>query len=306
MKIELQVNDKKYQGWENITINKSMLSISDTFSMNIYNGIDINIVGGDSVKILVDDKVFLSGFVDSLKLGISDTKKPLSVSGRSKSSDLIDCNIFENKQYNIQNAKVIISDLVKPFGITVSSSLNLEPLEVFDTKVGETYFNAINRLCKQNNILPISDKNGNIKLVKNQLIENEKVLKDSDFKELEFNQNFTNRFSEYTYKKEGIVVDVSDGKTTDTDIKRFRPFVGINTEDKTNKDLANWKKNNDISKSINLTAIVTGWDLEINTIVRLDTEIVKNSYLVKDIEYSKSDSGTISKLTLVDKGLFNV
>lgn len=304
MKLELKVGNRKYSGWEDMAISKSMQSIANSFSMNIFQGDQIDIGDDDLIQILKDDKVFFTGYLEESTLGISDVKKPLSISARSKSMDLIDCNISQNKQYNKQNIKQIISDLIKPFNITVSSSLILEPLEVFNTKIGETYFNAINRLCKQTNTLPISDNFGNIEIVKNQQTIISEPLRDQDFKQLDFPKKLSERFSEYTYKKEGIVTDVTDGKIQDNTVKRFRPFVGINTEDKDNTDLAKWQKNHNKVNEIKLTAIVKGWDLEINTIVKLETSIVNSSFLIHDIVYSKSSSGTISNVTLVSKDLY--
>jgi len=68
--------------------------------------------------------------------------------------------------------------------------------------------------------------------------------------------------------------------------------------------MAIWKQNNDISRSIFLSGSLLGWNEEINTIITLDTELVKNSFLIKDIEYTKSDNGTISNINFVDKNLF--
>jgi len=304
MKIELKVGGKKYSGWENITITKSMQSVAHNFSMNIYKGDNLSILDDDLIEILKDDKVFFTGYLDRIVLGISDVKKPLFLEGRSKALDLIDCNILNNKQYNKQTIKQIISDLVDPFGIKVSSSLELDTIDVFDTKIGETYFNAINRLCKQTNTLPISDNEGNIEITKNVGNQESKILKDQDFKELTYPKRLINRFDKYTYKKDGIKSDITDGTVEDSTVKRFRPFVAINTEDKTNNDLAKWKKNNNKSNEICLRAVVYGWDFSINTIVKVETDVVNASFLIKDITYLKGDNGTVSDMTLVSKDLY--
>ena len=306
MEVKLKIKNKLYRGVEDISIDKSMQSIANSFSMNIFKGDTVDITNNDLIRILVDDEVFFTGYIDSYNLGIGDKKKPLLLAGRSKAMDLVDCNVLQNKQYNKQTILQIIKDIITPFDITVSSSLTLEPLETFNSKIGETYFTAINRLCKQTNTLPISKKDGNIELVKNQKTKSKKILRDGDFKELNFIQSFPSRFSQYTYKKETAVVNIQDGVIQDEDIERFRPFVATNNEDKTNEDLANWKKNNDIANSIALTGIVVGWDLEINEIVKVETDIVNNSFLIKDIQYERSNNGTISHITFVDKDLFDV
>ena len=80
----------------------------------------------------------------------------------------------------------------------------------------------------------------------------------------------------------------------------------VNTEDKSNKDLAEWKKNNSLARSISIDGKFESWDFDINTIYNIDTKKAKGQFLIKDIQYSKDNSGTISKVNFVDKDLFNV
>jgi len=306
MKLELKVNNIKYSGWEGVSITKSMTSISHTFSMSILNSQEVEIQNDDVVEILVNDKTFLTGFIDEMTVSVNDKKMPMQISGRSKTGDLIDSHILTPQQYNKLNILQIISNIVDKFGMKVTTNIKLSPLSVFNTKVGETYFNAINRLCKQTNTLPISDKDGNIIVVKNDKKESGIVLKDDDFKSLKYTKKLTYRHDKYVYKKESMANDVSDGIEPDVSVKRFRPFVKVNTEDKTNQDLAKWQLNKNKAEELTLSAVVQGWNLEINTIVKIDTSIVQNSFLIKEITYTKNDSGTVSNITFVSKGLFDV
>ncbi len=304
MTLELQIGNYRYSGWENVTINKSMDGIVDTFAMSIMNR-DIEINDDDIVKVIKDGEIFLSGYFDTINISINDTKQPMEVSGRSRPCDLVDCNIEKTKQYNNQNIVQIISDMVKPFNIKVSSSLKLEKLTIFKTKVGETYFDAINRLCKQTNTLPVSTKSGDLEIIKNSMKLYPIILKDCDFMELNYPRVLNERFSKYIYKKEGAGGDITDGVLKDENVSRYRPFVGVNTEDKTNQDMAKWKKNYNNAKEISLTAKVYGWDLEVNTLVKIDTSLVNNTFLVKEITYNKGDSGTYMDVTFVDRNLYS-
>ena len=306
MQLELKVNNVKYSGWEKVSIVKSMTSIAHTFSMEILNGAELSIQNDDIIEILVDGKTFLTGYIDEITASIGDKKMPTRISGRSKTGDLIDSNILTPQQYNKLNVLQIMSNIVSKFGMKVISNIKLSPLEVFNTKVGETYFNAINRLCKQTNTLPISDKDGNIIIVKNDKKDSGIVFKDDDFKSLKYTKKLTYRHDKYVYKKESMIDDVTDGIINDDTVSRFRPFVKVNTEDKTNQDLAKWQYNKNKSEELSLTAVVHGWELEINTIVKIDTEIVQNSFLIKEISYTKDNSGTVSNVTFVSKGLFDV
>ena len=306
MKVYLQVKNKQYLGWEKITINKSMMSICNNLSMSLDDSVGIDISSDDLLEVYKDDKIFFTGYLDSYEHETQSKVKPLKITARSKAMDLVDCSIYENKEYNKLTAEQIIKQMIKPFNIEVSTNLKLEPIETFSTKVGETYFNAINRLCKQVNILPISDERGNIKLIKNSNIAQSETLTDNKFLGLKIKNIFNNRFSTYTYKKESSSQDIQDGTVEDSEIKRFRPFLEVNTENKSNKDLAEWKKNNSLAKSISIDAKFESWDFDINTIHKIDTKKAKGQFLIKDIQYSKDNSGTISKVNFVDKDLFNV
>lgn len=304
--IELKINNLKYSGWEDISISKDIMSIADTFNLTIENGTTLNVSEGDYIQILDDNSVILSGYVDIYDISIEDNKSPLRLTGRSKSGDLVDCMIENYKQYSQQTPLSIIRDIISAFDITVSSNITLPVVSTFETKVGETFFNAINRLCKQTNILPISSTNGNLLLTKNTLQASSIVLRDKDLKSIKFRSDISNQYSKYVYKKEAMASDVSDGTSNNLFVTRYRPFVGVNTDNKTNLDMAQWKKNNSNANSIQLEISVTGWDLEINKIVTIESQIIKNSYLIKSITYLKGDNGKISNITLVDKGLFNV
>lgn len=306
MTLELQIENYRYAGWENVVINKSMDSIVDNFAMSIKDSTEIGLTEDSNVKVIKDGKVFLSGFFDNITVNVGDTKQPMELSGRSRPCDLVDCNIEENKQYNNQNIVQIMEDLVSPFNIKVSSSLELEPLELFKTKVGETYFDAINRLCKQTNTLPISTVNGDIEIIKNAMKMSSKILRDGDFKELSFPRVLKERFSKYTYRKESADEDITDGFIEDENVTRFRPFVAVNTEDKTNLDMAEWKKNYNNAREISLEAkVYDGWDLEINTLVKIETSFVENIFLIKELTHNKGDNGTYTDIVFVDRNLYS-
>lgn len=304
--IQLKVGNKLYSGWENISITKDMLSIAHTFQLSIEKGSSVGISEGDFVQILDDNKFIVSGYIDIYDIEIQDSKSPLILTGRSKACDLVDCMVENFKKYTNLNALKILQDIIVDFDISVSTTLSLDPVDVFETKVGETFFNAINRLCKQTNLLPISDSKGNLVLIKNQNKAIIRTLKDQDLKKIKFVSNNTNQFSKYSYKKEAIVVDVTDAHVDNKNIKRYRPFVGTNGENKTNLDMSNWKKDNAEANGIQLDITVDNWDYDINTIIGIDSQLIKNSYLIKSISFIKGNNGKVSNLVLVDKRLFNV
>jgi len=305
MDLALKVGNKIYKGWENIRINKSMTSICHTFDMDIKTSQGIELDQNSLVTILKDGFVFLTGYVDFLEISIEDTQQPMRIAGRSKTADLVDCMIVENHEYSGQNALQIISHMIQNFDIGIYTDIDLEVVETFTTKVGETYFNAINRLCKQQNILPISDEFGDILLTINRKNISDIVLQ--SFTSFRFSFDSSSRYSEYIYKQESSLDDVADQKLIDPIYDRYRPFVDINNEEnKSNNEMCKWKNNSDKARSFNLDVSIVGWDIDINSVIKIEAPFASGFWLVLDVDYSKSDNGSVSNLILCDKDLFDV
>ena len=302
--IEIVINDAIYSGIENISINKDILKICNSFNISIESQEALNIKAGDKITILENKKTFFVGYIDTYNIQITNNKSPLSVSGRSLAGDLVDCNITQFKQYTQLEPLSIIQDIIKDFSISVSTSLTLNKLDL-NINTGDTYFNVINKVCKQYNILVISNKNGNIELVRNAKKQNNIILKDKDLLSINYSNDVSKQFKTYTYLKEEINKDVKDGTVENSKILRHRPFLKINNQSKTNLDLSKWEKQNREANSEKLTISVLNWDFEMNTILEIDTPIIKNAYLIKSINYSYSSTGgKISKLELINKELY--
>lgn len=304
MKIELVSGGKRYQGWENITITKSILSIADTFTMQINKSDAIAIDYNDKIQIYKDGNLFLTGYIDEINESISDKISPLSIVGRSKAGDLIDCNIEDVKQYNNQSLIKIIKDLIKDFDVKVSTNIENITVEKFDAQIGETFFSAINRLCKQTNTFPVSTPSGDILITKNTQSLFQNTIKDSQLKSITYPRKLNEIYSKYVYKKEGIITDVTDATEKEDVLTRYRPFVELNNQDKTNEDMAKWKKTNAKANAISLNITLVEWEIEPNKIVKINSKIVKNDFLVKSATYTKGNDGTISQYELISKDLY--
>ena len=79
-------------------------------------------------------------------------------------------------------------------------------------------------------------------LVKNSKNQSKTILKDTNLKAINYTSNLTNQFSKYVYKKESSTDDITDSTVLNPFVNRYRPFVGINTENRTNLDFATWKR----------------------------------------------------------------
>ena len=91
--IEIIVNDTAYKGIENISINKDILNICNSFNISIESQEALNIKAGDKIIILENKKTFFVGYIDTYNIQITSNKSQLIISGRSLANDLVDSNI---------------------------------------------------------------------------------------------------------------------------------------------------------------------------------------------------------------------
>ncbi len=301
---KLKIAGVYYKGWQNVNIKKDITSLVDSFSTTILD--DISIAGDDKIEIYQNDVLVLTGYVDNIQKGISDKRQPLQINGRSLASDLIDCNIAETKQFIKNTPKEIINKIMSPYGLKADTDIELETIAKFNTKIGDTVFDTINRICKQTNILPISTPAGGLKLIRNTGAKGKRTYKNDDFKNIQAPIDFKKRYSEYRVVKENAKNDDKSFVLKDDRVKRYKPLLVVNTEDKTNKELAKWHLNKNKADEMKLTAVVVGWELQIGTIIDIDTDVVKGSFLIKEATYTKDNNGTQTSISLVSKELFGL
>lgn len=169
--VVLLVGGMRYGGWTSISITRTIESISGSFDLTIYDkwvGRDIAwpIVEGDACRVLIDDQLVISGYVDHRQMSIDSTGRRLSFAGRDKSGQVVDCSpIMEHWQLRNKSVEDISSIIAGKFGVGVSvqSGLDLGPiLKKFAITPGETGWSAMQRLLEQSGAIAISDGDGGI------------------------------------------------------------------------------------------------------------------------------------------------
>lgn len=61
---------------------------------------------GDEIQLTIGDDLVLTGFIDSTPISYNGTSVTASVVGRSKTEDLVDCNVAP-QGYDLSSIKII-------------------------------------------------------------------------------------------------------------------------------------------------------------------------------------------------------
>lgn len=187
----LEINGIKYTGWQSINVSKSIENLSGQFSFQssvkdiLVAGrrfIDNPIKAQDEARIFVEDDLLISGTVESLGINFDAGSHSISVSGRDKTADLIDCSIIQ-KTYNIKSFQRLIDVVLKDNGYSnikvinqvpdIKSLSSLPPKEQeFDflppktgslkTDKGDTIFGFLDRYAQKLQVLLNTNNEGNL------------------------------------------------------------------------------------------------------------------------------------------------
>ena len=327
--VTFYVNNKVFEGFKNVKIARNLTSLTGTFSITVtdkwkVDQEDFEIKPGDRIHCHLGKAALFEGYVDKLSLSLSATSRNITIQGRDKTQDLVDCSITNASEFNDLDFTGIANSLCKPFGIKVLPQVDVgAKFPKFSVRQGETIFEALERAAKERQLLLLSSTHGNLVVQKKgltrastELIEGVNVLSAG----VSFDN--TQRFSEYTIKGQstgllGSPADATKNKGTakDNGITRFRPTIII-AENAVDNDgaqkRAEWESTFRAAKASQVSVTVIGWKQKdgsiwaANQLVQIDIKSIgiKSQMLIQRVKFDQSTNGRKTELELIRKDAF--
>ena len=324
--VSMLVGDVEYTGWTELSVRRQLDGLCGSFGFGMadvwgINGQLIQLQPGLSVRIYIGDEQVLSGWIDSVTPSISSDQHSLTVSGRDRTCDLVDCSAMNSPGiWRKRTLQQIVADLVAPFAIELLDEVNnTTKFGTFKLDVGESVFDAASRAAGKRAALLITDVNGRMvitntsnKLADDSIKEGVNVVAAS----AQFND--ADRFSEYTvrgststsgggWSSSTITIE---GSGTDEGIARYRPLLMKAQGSVTRKDAqqkARWEAHVRSGKAQSVSVTLRGfhqssgqlWPLNRITNVDIPSLLVGNSMLINSVEFVRGSSGSMTNLELV-------
>lgn len=327
----LKVNGFEYRGWLSVEIKRSMKAICGMFTLSVTDSWQRQkkpwiIIPGDYCEVFIGEELLISGYIDDIDYSSNATGRKITVTGRDKTADLVDCSV---EQTQSEWSGVTLEDLLRkflaPFKINLINESGINPkIDKFRINQGAKVIDVISELSKKYGFIASSNPKGEFVIVS--------VGKGtaSDWLEegtncIDFGVKFDHkeRFSKYAFKGQSSGSDNFFGKaasspiktSTDDQVKRYRPLV-LTDESKSNEEnlekRAEWEKNLRAAKSTAGSVKVRGWrqrkgelwkeNLFVN--VRSNYLGLETKLLISDITYILSESGKTVDLELMREDVF--
>lgn len=276
---------------------------------------------GTEISILFNGEVVCTGYVDRYQPKIDAHKSAsISISGRSKSQDMIDSSAMHDTGHFKDQTPDAIGKALDKFGVGISTDQKLEKVPVCRITPGEKAFRVIERLCRDQGVFPVGQADGSIKITKagaKRHVGSIKEGEDGNMISGDADHNFAGRHSEVTVRGQrpfGSGADALqiEGVARDAQMSRYRPIVIVHdgdTDKKRAKKRAGSHRDREAGNSLKANATVQGFRDDAGTIwepghlvfVESDFLDVHQDMAVESITFSQQrGEGSLSVLSLVD------
>lgn len=279
--LTLKFDGYEHRGWTEVKVDSAMEAIASSFELKLTESWNLkkgglkarNIETDMPCEITIDGEQVMNGYVDEAPFKYDDKSHTLSVKGRSKAGDLVDCS-REGDSFSNQTLLQLAIGQCKPFGISVTSNITDDkPFKLIKREDGQTIFEFLEEAARIRAALLVSDPLGNLIITRasDERIETPLILGEN-IKAGSGNESRRDRFTEYTVQSQTTSNDLQtagsvafiNGKAVEKPWrnKRYRPTV-MDAEGMADledcKRRAEWQRNVAFGRGQRRTYTVVGW-----------------------------------------------
>jgi len=178
--VVIKVNGVPLAGWKSVKITAGIESCPRVFEATTSEATgdpkNLTVRPGDTCEVTLGDFLLVTGYVNRWNGSLSASSHEVSISGRGKCQDLVDCAAYwPGQQIMSTSVLQVAQELAKPFGISVSGasgpsvglpgadrSSHVIPYMVL--MIGETPWQLIERMCRLSGLLAFEKADGSLLL----------------------------------------------------------------------------------------------------------------------------------------------
>ncbi len=331
----LKILAQEYSGWESISLRSSMEGLAHGFEVSLADigDFDVSAIAPEAPVELIGERddfsrvTLFTGYVDTRSRTRNSNRTGLIISGRSKTADLVDCGAIYTTS-TFLNIKLVdmARALCSPFGVSVVSQLTEgENVGKYTIKPGASVFSVLEENARKLGVILTTDGKGRLVLGYSDAATptTENLVDGVNLKTLTENRSSKRLHSKYIMKGQGTApggkpwekkaTSKMSASVVDPLTTRYRPLVKV-ADGKTStaklRKQAEWEKRVRRGRSVQYVATKDGWfqgvtglPWQINQTVNLTSQYygVNLSYLITEVELTKSSEGTTTSMTLKDK-----
>jgi prophage tail gpP-like protein len=332
--VALKVNGTIYEGWLSVRVTTGIDRCAGDFELglsSLWAGdalLQRRIRPGDECELQLHGRTVVRGYVDALDVSIDDRTHVVSVSGRDKTADLIDCSaVHKPGQWSGQTVLAIAQAVAKPFGVEVRAEVDTgKPLGRFSLNTGETAYEAIERAARLAGLLVTTDGTGALVLTRAGLARAaDDLVYGQNIRAASATLDVRDRFQTYTALGQAAGGDYFNAAAaahlkavaTDAEVQRFRPLILTGDSPGaggTLRERAQWEADVRAARSMQVSVTVQGFTQtdgslwRPNRLVRVKAPplLLDEDLLLAAVSYMVGDQGCVTQLELTRADAFRL
>jgi len=267
----------------------------------------------------------ITGIIDSVEVAYGKNSHTLSVAGRSKTKDLVDCSVVNSSnEFNNLSIKKLVENIIGIYKVAVSGADDSTKIPTFKVEQnGEKCFESIQRISETKAFRITDNPNGELLLTQASDVKSSNIIDGSNVLSARMVLDESNKYSKITVKGQargsddvnGIRATQLSASAEDETIGRTRELIIHAQNDATNADvkkLAEWEVAARSAKGFGISYTLQGWKGSAgkmwfeNQLVPVRDKVLKVSdeYLIVSVEYVIGKGGTVVNLELADPNAY--
>lgn len=321
--VTLSVNGHDYAGWQSVSVTAGIERQARDFHLSVaqnwpdaIKGVH-RITSGDKCELWMGQDKVLTGYVDATPISYDAKQIQISIKGRSKTADLIDCSaLHPTGQWRHVSLAALLQELAAPYQVKVIADTRAVVRE-HQIQQGETVFESMDRVLRMHHYFAMDNAQGELVLIEigSEQADTGLVLGQNIYAgQAELDSR--DRFSEYICYSQRAGNDNDFGQKlayrgaiSDTDISRRRVLIsrqGGQTDPATCNERLRYERAQRKAKSLEARYTVIGWRQnsgalwQPNMCVYVNDSIMgwQTTMLIIEVEYRLDQDGTKAFLKL--------
>lgn len=195
---------------------------------------------GTEVQIFANGDMVLDGFVDRRRPKIDEDSTSITIIGRSKSCDLVDCSAdHDTGDFENMDPVAIGNAIADGIGARFETDQTLDKIDSYRLTPGSSVYSTVEQLCRDQGLTLTGLANGNVRITKAGTSRHSGGLyHPGNILSADGDHNATNRHSKIMVRGQAATGHGDDaleieGTANDSKVTRFRPHVIIHRESTT-------------------------------------------------------------------------
>jgi prophage tail gpP-like protein len=317
--ITVELDGVAFRNWETLRLSRELNAACGTFEISATLSRPWPAKAGAKARILLGDQLAATGYVDGVRLQLTSSGHTVTVTGRDKTSDLVDCSVppTVGQLSNVHLLDIAI-ELGRPYGVEEDVRENGDVFPTYTPNQGESAWSALEKAARLRGKLCFATPQGKLRIDRPGAQRASGTIREGEG-DLELRWENTDKFRTYIVRGQGRGTDNGWGESVaavhaesfDQSIKRPRTLVVIAesaVDTTTAQERADWERTVRWARSASFVATVRGWRQkwggplwELNQLVAVKVPRwgFEADLLVDSLEFSRGDDGTRTTLRLV-------